>query len=153
MQNPTPTFMQIISTDYLAQNLFLLIFGPWVIFLVDSLLTKDPSIVLIIFAALCTPLGLYFFTRRYRAIMSTFTNGQETAGRIISVNTLSTGEKRKDYILEYEYTFEGQAYQHRNRVKKNDIARDLRNGQSVVLIVNAQDPNIAFIKDMYLANL
>lgn len=33
MENhPTPTLYQIVSTDYLAQNLFVTIFGPWVVY-------------------------------------------------------------------------------------------------------------------------
>ena len=146
MQKPIPTLYQIISTDYLAQNLFLTIFGPWVIYFIDSLLEKYTSILAIAFAALCTPIGLFFFIRRYRAITATIAHGHEVAGRVVSISKVG----KNDSLIEYEYEFDGQPYQASNRVKPTDFARSLRNGQSVNVMVNAQNPALAFLKDMYL---
>jgi hypothetical protein len=145
----TPTFFQIISTDYLAQNLFVMIFGPWVIYVIDTLIEKYSSIWMIAFAALCTPIGLFFFARRHRAISSTFAHGQEVAGRVVNIAKIG----RNDSLIEYEYDFDGQTYQASNRVKPTDFARSLRNGQSVNVMVNAQNPALAFLKDMYLVTL
>ena len=50
----TPTFFQIIATDYFAQNLFIMIFGPWVIYLINFLIEAERVIFLIFIAALCT---------------------------------------------------------------------------------------------------
>jgi hypothetical protein len=37
VQKISPTFFQIISTDYLAQNFFVMIFAGWVIYGIDAL--------------------------------------------------------------------------------------------------------------------
>ena len=149
----TPTFFQIIATDYFAQNLFIMIFGPWVIYLINFLIEGERVIFLIFIAALCTLVGGVAFPWRYWTITSTFEHGVEIAGLIVDIHTVSTGKKRKDYILDYEYDFAGQTYQYRNRVKKSSFARDLKNRQRVILLVNPGKPNIAFIKDIYLRQL
>jgi hypothetical protein len=145
----TPTFFQIISTDYLAQNLFVMIFGPWVIYVIDTLIEKYSSIFMIGFAALCTPIGLFFFLRRQRAITSTFAHGREVAGRVVNIAKIG----RNDSLIEYEYEFDGEIHQASNRVKPTDFARRLRNGKSVNVMVHAQNPAIAFLKDMYLVTI
>lgn len=147
--HPTPTFNQIISTDYLAQNLFVTIFGPWVIYFINTLIEKESSIWMIAFAALCTPIGLFFFIRRHRFISSTFAHGREVAGRVVNIAKIG----RNDSLIEYEYEFDSEIHQASNRVKPTDFARSLRNGQSVNVMVNAQNPAIAFLKDMYLVTL
>ncbi len=147
---PIPTFFQIISTDYLSQNLFVMTFGVWVIGLIDSLIEREWSLFIFAFAALCTPLGLFFFSRRYMMIRSAFQNGREVLGQIIKIITIGTGKRRGDFVFEYEYTFDEHMYQFRNRVKGIDQARLLKNGQFVKLMVNEQDPSYAFIKDIYL---
>lgn len=147
--HPTPTFNQIISTDYLAQNLFVMIFGPWVIYFIDTLIEKYSSVFMIGFAALCTPIGLFFFLRRQRAITSTFSHGREVAGRVVNIAKVG----RNDFLVEYEYEFDGEIHQASNRVKPTDFSRRMRNGQSVNVMVNTQNPAIAFLKDMYLVYL
>ena len=101
-------------------------------------------------AAILTPIGLVTFYWRYNLITSTFVQGIETPGRIIEINTISTGKRRRDYIIDYEYQLNGQTYQYRNRVKKNTFAKTLKQGQSVSLLVNEKHPSVAFIKDIYL---
>ena len=149
----TPTFFQLISTDYFAQDLFIMIFGPWVIYLINFLIEGERVIFLIITAVCCTVVGGVTFPWRYWTFTSTFQHGAEIAGVIVNIHTISTGKKRKDYILDYEYDFAGQKYQYRNRVKKNSFANNLKNGQKVMLLVNRDKPNIAFIKDIYLQYL
>jgi len=150
---PIPTFLQIISTDYLAQNFFIMIFGPWVIGLVDSLIEGEWSIIIFIAAAVLTPLGFFFFRRRLSMIGSAFQNGSEVLGQVFKITEISTGKRRKDFTFEYEYTFAEQVYQFRNRVKGTDEARQIKNGQFVKLMANEKDPSHAFIKDLYLVNI
>lgn len=153
MQRPIPTLYQIITTDYLAQNFFVLIFGGWVIYAIDAFFAGQSTVFLLIFAALCTPIGVGTFYWRYQTIVSTFAFGHQITGRVVNIRTISAGKKNQDYIIEYEYNFQGQTHQNRNRVKKNDTAQSLRTGQQVALIVNEKNPKIAFIKDMYLVYL
>jgi len=146
----TPTFSRIISTDYLAQNLFIMIFGPRVIYLINFIIEGERVIFLVIIAAICTIVGGVAFPLRYWTITSTFEYGEITTALIIDVHTISTRKKRKDYIIDYEYDRAGQTYQYRNRVKKNSFARNLKKGKKVILLVNREKPNLAFIKDIYL---
>jgi hypothetical protein len=153
MQKITPTLFQIISTDYLAQNFFVMIFGGWVIYGVDALFEGHTTFYLFVLSLILTPLGLLTFYWRYQTILSTFAFGQEITGRVVDIKTITTGKRSRDYIIEYEYSYQGQAYQYRNRVKNNDTARSLRSGQQITLIVNEKNPKTAFIKDMYLVYL
>ncbi len=146
----TPTFFQIISTDYLAQNLFIMIFGPWVIYFLNILIEGEQSFFFVVLAAICTVAGGIAFPWRYWTITSTFEHGEETTASIVDIHVIPTGKKRKDYIIDYEYEFAGQTHQYRNRVKNNSFARNLKQNQKVILLVNCDNPNIAFIKDIYL---
>lgn len=148
-----PTLTKIISTDYLAQNFFVMIFAGWAIYFIDSLFEGEFSGFLLIFAVICTPLGLAAFSWRYNLIVSAFKNGVEITGHITQVQTISTGKRRRDYVIDYEYQFQGKTYQYRNRIKKNNFARTLKAGQGVTLLANEQKPQAAFIKELYLEPL
>jgi hypothetical protein len=148
VKNPSPAFIQIISTDYLAQNFFVMIFGGWVIYSVDAVFEGKATFFLAIFAAILTPIGLLTFFWRYRLIKSTFENGMEISGRITEVKTISN-----DFTIHYEYNFKDQKYQYRNRVKKNDNTQNLRQGQQVTLLMHEKTPHIAFIKTLYFKSL
>ena len=150
MQRPSPTFFQIISTDYLAQNFFVMIFAGWVIYGIDALFQGRATFFLAIFAAILTPLGFITFFWRYRLIVSTFSNGTEITGQVTEITTIPTGKNRRDYIVYYKYDLNGKACQFRNRVKKNSYAQKLRQGQQVNLLAHKKTPHITFIKEIYL---
>ena len=150
MQKTSPTFFQIISTDYLAQNFFVLIFAGWVIYAINAVFQGNNAFPLFIFSVICTLAGIVAFFWRYRLIISTFVNGIEITGNITRVSTISTGRNRKDYIIHYEYNLNGQKYEYCNRIKKNSYAQTLRQDQPVNLLVHEKTPHIAFIKDIYL---
>jgi hypothetical protein len=150
VQRHSPTLFQIISTDYLAQNFFVMIFAGWAFYLIDPLFSGKTSLFLLILALVLTPIGLVTFYWRYHLIVSTIANGAEVTGRITEIETISTGKRREDRILHYEYNVNGQAYQYKNRVKKNTHARTLKQGQQITLLAHEKTPHIAFIKDIYL---
>jgi len=127
-----------------------MILAGWVIYFLDGLFGGETTLCLLVLAAILTPIGLVTFYWRYNLITSTFVQGIETPGRIIGIYTISTGKRRRDYIIDYEYQLNGQTYQYRNRVKKNTFAKTLKQGQSVSLLVNEKHPSVAFIKDIYL---
>ncbi len=149
MQKPAPTFLQIIARDYLAQNYFAMIFSGWVVYLIDVLFKGNFTLFLFAFATILTLAGLVIFYLRYNLIVSTFSEGTEVTGQITDIRTFPAG-KNADYIIEYEYTFNGKKYQYKNRVKKNACAATLRQGQSVILLAHKKTPHIAFIKEIYL---
>lgn len=150
MPKLSPTLFQIISTDYLAQNFFVMIFGGWVIYFIDTLIEGESALFLLVFAVICTPLGLVTFYWRYNLITSTFADGAEIPGRVTQVRVILTGKRRRDYVIEYEYQMNGQTYQYRNRIKKNAFAKTLKMGQGVTLLANQNKPDVAFIKEIYL---
>ncbi len=69
------------------------------------------------------------------------------------INTYSSGKNNRDYIIHYQYEFNGQTHQYRNRVKKNSYAQKLRQSQQVNLLAHPKTPHIAFIKEIYLEQL
>ncbi len=148
MQKTSPTFFQIISTDYLAQNFFVMIFAGWVIYGIDALFEGHFTTALAILAAILTPIGLVTFYWRYNLIVSTFVNGVELTGRVTEIKSFD-----KDQVIHYQYEFNGQPHQYRNRVKKNTYAKKLRQGQTVNLLAHEKTPHIAFIKEIYLENI
>jgi hypothetical protein len=148
VQKLSPTLFQIISTDYLAQNFFVMIFGGWVIYAIDAVFEGRAMFFLAIFAAILTPLGLLTFFWRYRLITFTFINGAEIEGKISKVDIIA-----KDLILHYEYNFQGQNYQYSNRVKKTRYAQTLKQGKQVKLLVYEKTPHVAFIKNIYLETI
>lgn len=150
---PEPTLFQVIVTDYLAQNFFVMIFGGWVIYFIDRLFEGHWTLFLAIFAAILTPIGLLTFFWRFRLIVNTVSNGVEVVGRITHIDTISTGKRRDDRILHYEYSLNGKTYQYRNRVKKNSYAQTVRQGQQVALLAHERTPHIAFLKEVYLEYL
>jgi hypothetical protein len=145
VQRPSPAFLRVISTDYLAQNFFVMIFAGWVIYGIDAVFQGKATFFLAIFAAILTLLGLLTFFWRYSLIVSIFANGTETIGQVTEINTIG-----KDYIIHYEYDLNGKKYKFRNRVKKNSFAQKLRRGQQVNLLAHEKTPHIAFIKEIYL---
>ncbi len=148
VQKTSPTFFQIISTDYLAQNFFVVTFGGWVIYAIDAAFEGRATLFLAIFAAILTPLGLVTFFWRYNLIVSTFVNGAEIIGKVISARTFA-----KDHVILYEYKFNEKVHQYQNRVKKNAYVKTLRQGQQVNLLAHEKTPHIAFIKEIYLESL
>jgi hypothetical protein len=145
VQKLSPIFFRIISTDYLTQNFFVMIFAGWVIYGIDAVFGGRATLFLAIFAAILTPIGLLAFFWRYRLITSTLINGTELEGRITKISGIA-----KDLLIYYEYNFKGQKYQYRNRVKKNTYAKTLKQGQQVNLLASEKTPQIAFIKEIYL---
>lgn len=152
-KRPAPALHQIISTDYLAQNFFVMIFAGWAFYLIDPLFSGKTSTFLLILALILTPIGLGTFYWRYNLIRATIVNGMEVTGTITEIETISTGKRREDRILHYEYNVNGQMHQYKNRVKQNAYARTLKVGQQVTLLAHAKTPQIAFIKDIFLEYL
>ncbi|MBM4428428.1 MAG: hypothetical protein FJ031_14505 [Chloroflexi bacterium] len=150
---PSHTLLQVISTDYLAQNFFVMIFVGWAFYIIDPLFSGKTSTFLLIFALILTPIGLLTFFWRYNLICSTIVNGMEVTGNITEIETISTNRRREYRILHYEYNINGQAYQYKNRVKKNAYASKLKIGQQVILLAHKKTPHIASIKDVYLEYL
>ncbi len=150
VQKNSPTFFQIISIDYLAQNFFVMIFAGWVIYAIDAVFQGNAIFFLAVFSVFCTLGGIATFFWRYSLIVSTFAHGTEITGSVTKVSTISAGKNSKDYIIHYEYNLNGQKYDYHNRVKKNTYAQTIKQGQRVNLLANEKTPHIAFIKDIYL---
>ena len=127
-----------------------MIFAGWVIYIIDALFEGTATFIIAIFAAICTPIGLVTFFWRYMLIVSTFVNGTEISGQVTEISTISTGKRKQDYIVRYEYDLNGQSYQYQNHVKKSAFAQTLEPGQRVILLAHEKTPHIAFIKDIYL---
>ena len=125
-----------------------MIFAGWVIYAIDAAFLGRATFFLAIFATILTPLGLLAFLWRYRLITSIFENGTEINGKITKIGIIA-----KDYLIYYEYNFQGQEYQYRNRVKKNIYAQTLKQGQQVNLLAYEKTPQIAFIKEIYLEHI
>jgi hypothetical protein len=130
-----------------------MIFAGWVIYFIDALFEGEFSNLLLWIAILCTPLGWAAFHWRYNLIVSAFKNGIEIPGFLTEVQAISTGKRRRDYVIDYEYQLHGKVYHYRNRVKTKQSARALKTGQHVLLLADEKRPQAAFIKELYLEPL
>lgn len=130
-----------------------MIFAGWAFYFIDALFSGKTTFFLLILALILMPIGLLTFYWMYNLIVSTIVNGVEITGHITEIETISTGKRREDRILHYEYNLNGKTYQYKNRVKKNAYARTLKTRQPVPLLVHEKTPHIAFIKEVYLEYL
>lgn len=145
MQNQSPSFFRIISTDYPSylSVLFPVVFGVFTIYFFNTQNTSSQLFLLI--TAIVTVIGVPTLVQRYRTISSVFANGIPTEGVITAIGFLR-GRGR----VEYSYTSRGEKYTTSNAINRNGRTRNLRIGQNVKVIVDPDDPKRAFIQEIYL---
>ena len=145
MQNQSPSLFRIISTDYSSylSVLFPVVFGAFTIYFFN---TQNPSSQLfLLITVVVTVIGVPTLIQRYRTISSVFANGTETKGVITSIGFLR-GRGR----VEYSYTAQGEKHTSSNAINRTGRTRNLRIGQDVKVVVDADNPKRAFIQEIYL---
>lgn len=145
MNKQKPSLFRIISNDYpsLLAALFPIIF--W-IFTAYFFYSGDSSAKL--FLLLSTGMSLVgtpVLIWRYRMVASVFEDGMETPG-IIQTIYFFRGRGRVEYV----YTFQGQKYASGNAINKTKYTRVLRDGQSITVFLDPENPKRAFVKEIYL---
>jgi len=152
-----PSVIRIIQSDYIAILAIVFPIAAWLLYIGtsyfgfvpgmrgrDALTASDASTFLYLSLAVtlvCVPMLFW----RVRNIQTMFERGIETPGQVTDINFY-----RDRGRVEYSYVFEGQTYRGGNALHKSKRAKSLRRGDSVVVVVDSQNPKRAFIRDLYM---
>jgi len=145
MQNERPSVFRVIGEDYvsLLSILFPLLFWIYSAF---SLYTRDDSSrFFVLLSAVITAVAIPLLLWRYRSISAVFEEGLQAQGTITSIHFFR-GRGRVSYV----YTFQGQKYSSGNAINKTKHSRNLEVGQQVTLLIDRNNPQRAFVKEIYL---
>jgi hypothetical protein len=145
MQNQSPSFFRVITTDYPSylSVLFPVVFGAFTMYFFA---TENTAAQLFLFLTIgATVIGVPTLIQRYRSISSVLANGTLTKGVVNSV-----GFFRGRGRVEYSYTFQGEKYTTSNAINRNGRTRNLRVGQTVKVLVDPENPKRAFIQEIYM---
>ena len=145
MEPKSPAFGRIIWTDYTTclAAIFILFSAAALLYdqFVQSLsFSKELPYIT---AAICV-VGIPVITWRLRPIASAFEYGWEVEGDVLDISFF-----RDRGRVSYIYTVQGERFQTSNAIMKNRTTRSLQSGQKVKIVVNRDNPKIAFIRDIY----
>lgn len=145
MHNQSPTLFRIISTDYPSylSVLFPIVFVGFTIYF---FVVGNDALQLFLFLAIgVTVIGVPVLLQRYKTISSVFANGEQTKGVVTSI-----GFFRGRGNVGYSYTFNGEKLTSSNAINRNGRTRSLRVGQTVKVFVDPDNPQRAFIQEIYM---
>lgn len=155
MDNPTPSFGRLYSTDYNIKSAVQMIFGS-LLFQGVTYFGFDnqfyPPLVAVL--AALTVIGILWLIYRYNFITATFRDGITVTGKILDLETIksntSRGGQRYLYYGKFAYTVQGQPYEIRMRIADNPILMGLKEGGNIELVLREEKPKTVFIKMLYL---
>jgi hypothetical protein len=145
MKSQNLSLFRMISTDYpsFLSVLFPIVFGG---FSAYFFFTGNNALQLFLLLATgAIVLGVPYLVQRYRTLSSVFADGIEAQGTITNM-FFFRGRGR----VEYSYTVQGKKQTSSNAINKNSRTRSLKVGQTVTVVVDRNDPKLAFIKEIYL---
>ena len=145
MKNQNLSLFRVISTDYpsFLCVLFPIVFGG---FSAYFFFTRNDALQLFLLLAIGSlVLGIPYLVQRYRTISSVFADGIATQATITNL-FFFRGRGR----VEYSYTIQGNKQTSSNAINKNGRTRSLKVGQIVNVIVDRNDPKLAFIRELYI---
>lgn len=137
---------KIISSDYTAQIGLIVTLVGWGFFLFFRFIQNDPSMVHLYIAIGATVIGLPLLAWRWQAISALLDSGTEAKAVIEGI-----GFFRGRGQVAYKYMINGETYVTRNPIMKNKQTQALKPGDTVVLVVDRENPRKALIRDLYAA--
>ena len=145
MKSQSPSLFRVISTDYpsFLSVLFPIVFGSFSLYF--FLTSNDALRLFLLLAVGAIILGIPYLVQRYRTISSVFADGIEAQGTVTKM-FFFRGRGR----IEYSYTVQGKKQTSSNAINKNSRTRGLKVGETVTVVVDRNDPKLAFIKEIYL---
>lgn len=145
MESKTPSFVKIVWTDYsafLAAIAIVVTSGMLALDQFTHWLGMGDS--LIYMTAIAVLVGVPVIFWRARLISSVFEFGWEAEADIIDI-----GFFRDRGRVTYVFTIQGQRYQVGNAIMKTRFTKSLQRGQKVKVVAQRDNPQKAFIRDMY----
>jgi hypothetical protein len=139
-----PSILRIIDSDYMAALALLLLFFFWLLFWMLSVLRLFDLQILRYLVIGLTAGSLMLLAWRCWLIRRIFAEGVETLGEVRQVWLY-----RDRGRLVVTYVWEKRPVQINNIVPKNEYTKTLQEGQQVVLMVDRDQPERAFLRDLY----
>ena len=149
MEKPVPSFLRILDTDYIStfsSASIATVWGLLLIFKVLRLQFRDENFY-IIFSAVVTLLAVVAIVWRQLVVRRLFKVGAEARGKIVGV---SLYRDRGRFTV--EYTPKGERNRVVSKINLHNLQRirRLKEGDTVTLLVDPQQPNHTLIKETYL---
>ena len=158
MEKPTPSYLRIIQSDFiamlgvLAPAVFLVAYIAVAYFgFLPGFRGHDPiqgteGAPFFLYGFIVTlVLGIPAVLWRFKVIRDVFASGREVIGKIEDVHF-----RRDRGNVIYCYEFQGKTYSGANAIMKNARTQALAPGMEIVLIVSNDDPGRALIRDLYI---
>ncbi len=151
---PRPSIRQILWTDYTAFFVALIPIVIWIVFLAwvpdwrrDNHPVISPQLrpFVLYFNLVLTVVTLVILFRRVRLLLKVFRDGAQVRGRITSFSM-----RRDRGQVEYIYIFDRDEYRSGVAVHRNKQTLALKVGDRVILMVDPDRPQRAFIRDLYV---
>lgn len=142
----SPKLLKILLNDYTAfvATVFIIIFGVG-FFIYLALETVQITDNFFIITLAVTFISLLILSWRVRLFYIIFADGLETPATISYVSFFRD-RGRVDYIFSYH----GQKFTAGNIVRRGRLAKSYKVGDEVVVMIDRNNPNRAYIRDLYL---
>jgi hypothetical protein len=138
------SIIRMIEADYIA---FVAVLAPFMLLAVYafSLVTgREVSITYTYTLAVLSIAGIIAVIWRYRLFSSIFEDGQQAQATITGISFYRDRGK-----IAYEYTYMGQMHKSSSMVHKIKRTVQLQVDDHVVVMIDRNKPNRAFIRDLY----
>jgi hypothetical protein len=140
-----PTILRTLDADYTAALALMAPFIFWLLFWFLSILhIVDLQILRYIVIALSIG-SLLFAAWRCWLIGNIFTSGVDTQAEVQHI--WFSGDRGR---LVFTFIWERAPLQKNSMIPKNDYTESLREGQSIMVMVDPHQPKRAFVRDLYL---
>jgi hypothetical protein len=143
-----PSIKKIIIVDYAAFMAFLFPIIMWGMYIVLSVLNKEPiptKFSLPIIFGIITLGAIIVLIWRIQLINNVFSDGIESMATMDKV-FFYRDRGRLDYI----YVYMGEKFRSSNAVQKCKYTRGIEIGSQMVVMVDRNHPKRAFIRDLYM---
>lgn len=142
--NKELSLIRVIQTDYIASLSVLFPIVFWIFIVVLLVMEKEVAFLFLMIALVISVIALIVLLWRINIFQSIFDDGLETPA---IVNDISFFRGRGH--VTYVYTFQGPKYYSSNFIQKTKRAQALVAGDQVILVVDRNNPQRAFIRDLY----
>jgi hypothetical protein len=147
-----PSFSKIIITDYpafLASISPILLFLIYILFIIVETKLNTPIMPQVVNAIVYLLLGLTialigYLLYRVWLIRRVFQHGSDVQGRIATLSLRRLGGR-----VGYSYSFGQKRVTSGAALRSNPQTKALRKGERVIIVVDRNNPKLAFIRDVY----
>ncbi len=140
-----PTIIRIIDSDYTAALALMAPFIIWLLFWLLSIMHVVDLQIPRYLAIALTFASLLLVARRCWLISQIFANGVQTPGEVKHI--LFYRDRGRVMVT---FNWEGKEIEKNITIPKNEYTETLSEGQAITVMVDRDQPQRAFVRDLYL---